>query len=151
MNLWITLHVISMFIAFAFTTGVGIFATAIADTRDVRAIRTAARIALPMQLAGIIILLVGVIFGFASAGAAGFDFMARWLVEAYVLVALLLVLGAGVHRSWIARLAQAAAASGDDKPSPELAAVIGDRMVRIAGPASGLVWIALIILMVVRP
>jgi len=145
------LHVVAMFVAFAFTTGVGIHMTAIADTLDVRAIRTAVRIARPMQTIGITIMLVGVVFGFVSAASAGFSLTSKWLVEAYVLLALLVVIGVAVHRTWFARLAKAAAASGDDHASPELSAVVADRFVRIAGPVSGLLWIALITVMVVKP
>jgi len=151
MAVWIILHVVSMFVAFAFTVGVGIYLTAIADTKDVRVIRAAANIARPLQVAGAVVLLAGVIFGFAAASAMGLSVESRWLSEAYVLVGLLFVVGVGVHQSWTARLARAANASPDDHASPELTAVLGDRMVRIAGPVSGLIWIALITLMIVRP
>jgi len=148
---WIILHVLAMFIAFAFTTGVGVYLSAIADTLDVRTIRTAVRIARPLQTAGISILLIGVVFGFATAGAVGFSLTSKWLIEAYVLVALLLIVGLGIHQTWIARLARAAAASPDDHASPELATVVADRLVRIAGPVSGLLWIALIAIMILKP
>jgi hypothetical protein len=149
--IWIVLHVVAMFIAFAFTTGVGIHVSAIAATLDVRAIRTAVRIARPMQMAGTTIMLVGVIFGFVSAASVGFSLTSKWLVEAYVLLALLMLIGVGVHGTWLARLAQAASTSGDDHASPELSAVVADRFVRVAGPVSGLLWIALIAVMVVKP
>jgi hypothetical protein len=151
MAIWIVLHVVTMFVAFAFTTGVGIFVSAIAETRDVRAIRTAVRIGRPLQTAGIIIMLVGVVFGFASAASVGFTLTAKWLVEAYVLLALLLIMGVFVHRTWFARLALATSTSDDDRASPELSAVVADRSVRIAGPVSGLLWIALIAVMIVKP
>jgi len=151
MAIWNILHVLGMFIAFAFTTGVGIFLTAIANTREVRTIRAATKIGRSLQTAGIAMLLVGVVFGFATAGAAGYSLTSRWLIESYVLVGLLVIVGAGVHGTWLARLAKAAAASPDDHPSPELAAVVGDRLVRIAGPVSGLIWIALIAVMILRP
>ncbi|HLJ83600.1 MAG TPA: hypothetical protein VKT51_05450 [Candidatus Eremiobacteraceae bacterium] len=151
MAIWIVLHVLAMFIAFGFTNGIGILVSAIADTRDVRAIRTAVRIGGPLQTAGLVIMLVGVVFGFASAASAGFNLTSTWLVEAYVLLALLLIVGVGVHKTWFGRLARAAAASSDESASPELSAVIGDRLVRIAGPVSGILWILLIVVMVVRP
>src|ERR1700694_4863206 len=88
---WNILHVLAMFIAFAFTTGVGVYLTAIAGSLDVRAIRTTVRIARPLQTVGISILLIGVVFGFATAGAVGFSLTSKWLIEAYVLVALLLI------------------------------------------------------------
>jgi hypothetical protein len=151
MAIWIVLHVVAMFLAFAFTTGVGIHVSAIADTRDVRAIRAAVRIAGPLQTAGIIIMLVGVIFGFVSAASMGFSLTSKWLIDAYVLLAVLLFIGVGVHRTWLLRLARAASVSSDDHPSPELTAIVADRFVRAAGPISGILWIALITVMIVKP
>lgn len=151
MAVWIVLHVVAMFVAFGLTTGIGIHVSAIAATRDVRAIRTAVRIARPLQTAGLICMLAGVVFGFASAASAGFSLTSTWLVEAYVLLALLLIVGVGVHKTWLGRLARAASASSDESASPELSAAIGDRLVRIAGPISGILWIALIAVMILRP
>jgi hypothetical protein len=151
MTTWNVLHVLAMFVAFALTTGVGIFMIGLADTGDVKVIRAAARIARSLQRAGGIVLLIGVVFGFATAGAMVFNLTSRWLVEAYALVVLLFIIGGGVHQSWLGRLAKAAEASPIDHASPELVAIAGDRMVRIAGPVSGLVWIALIVVMIVRP
>jgi uncharacterized membrane protein len=149
--IWEILHILAMFIAFGFTTGVGILLMAISRSGDVRTIRTAAKIARPLQIAGGIILVVGIIFGFGAAAAVGYDLMSKWLVIAYVLAVLLLIIGVGVHGAWAARLAKAAAASPDDQPSSDLTAVLDDRLVAIAGPVSGLIWIGLIAIMVLRP
>jgi hypothetical protein len=151
MAIWIVSHVVAMFIAFGLTTGVGIYFSAIAGTLDVKSIRTAVKIARPLQVGGLTVLLVGVVLGFATAGSAGYVLTSRWLIETYVLVALLLIVGAGVHQTWLARVAKAAAASTDEHASPELAAIVRSRLVRIAGPVSGLIWIALIAVMILRP
>jgi uncharacterized membrane protein len=149
--LWNILHILAMFIAFAFTTGVGIFLTALARTGDVRTIRAAVKVARPLLTAGAVILVLGLIFGFATAAAIGFSLTAKWLIIAYVLVVLLLVVGIGIHRMWAERLAAAAAASPEEHASPQLTAVIDDRGVSLAGPISGLLWIALIAVMILRP
>lgn len=149
--LWSILHILAMFVAFGFTTGVGIFLTAIAQRGDVRTIRMATSIARPLLTAGGVLLGLGVIFGFATAAAIGFSLTSKWLIITYVLVVLLIVTGVAVHRMWAERLAKAAAASPDDQASPELQAVIADRGARIAGPISGLLWIAIIATMVLRP
>jgi hypothetical protein len=94
---------------------------------------------------------VGVVFGFGAAAAVGYDLTTKWLVVAYVLVVLLLIVGVGMHAAWSVRLERAADASPEDHPSAELTAVLGDRLVAAAGPASGLLWIALIAVMVLRP
>jgi uncharacterized membrane protein len=151
MAIWNILHILAMFVAFAFTTGIGIFLTAIAQTRDVRTLRRASSIARPLLTAGGVVFGLGVIFGFATAAAIGFSLTAKWLIIAYALVLLLLVIGIGLHRMWAERLAKAAAASPDDRASPELLAVIDDRGVRLAGPISGVLWIAIIAIMVLRP
>jgi uncharacterized membrane protein len=144
-------HVLAMFIAFGLTTGVGIATSAVAATRDVRAIRAATKVAFPLQLTGAIFILVGVIFGFATAGSAGYNLGSTWIVVSFVCVALLWILGFAVHRTWLVRLGKAAAASPDDKASAEVNTLVDDKFVRAAGPISGLVWIAAIAMMVLKP
>jgi protein-S-isoprenylcysteine O-methyltransferase Ste14 len=151
MTTWSLLHVLSMFIAFALTTGVGIAATAIAGTRDVRAIRAAAKIAQPLQMAGAMLLILGIIFGFFSARAADFDLASTWLAAGAACALLLVIIGVAVHRVWLLKLAKAAASSPDDRPSAELNAVIDDKLARAAGPVSGLLWIIAIAMMVLKP
>lgn len=151
MNYVILLHILAVFIAFAFTTGVGIALTAIANTQDVPAIRTAVRVMRPFNAAGGILLIVGVIFGFGAAQMSGYPLTSLWLEVTYVAVVLLLYFGLGVHMPWIGRLRAAAAASPDDRPSSELQITIDDRFVRAAGPISGLLWIVIIAMMVLRP
>ena len=151
MNYVILLHVLVVFTAFAFTTGVGIALTAIADTRDVPAIRTAVRVIRPFNAAGAILLIVGVILGFGAAQMSGYPLTSLWLKVTFVAVALLLYSGLGVHQPWTGRLRAAAAASPDDRPAADLQAVIDDKFVRAAGPISGLLWIVIIAMMVLRP
>jgi uncharacterized membrane protein len=151
MAYWNVLHVLAMFVAFGFTTGVGIFLTAIARARDVRTIRAAASVARGLNTAGGILLLIGVAFGFATAGAMGYSLTSKWLIIAYDLVVLLMVIGVGLHRAWAGRLARAASASPEDSASAELSAVINDPVVRLAGPISGLLWIGLIAVMILKP
>ncbi|HKW44564.1 MAG TPA: DUF2269 family protein [Candidatus Eremiobacteraceae bacterium] len=147
----IFLHVLSMFVAFALTVGVGIASTAIARTRDVRAIRAAAKIAQPLQLTGGIFIVVGVIFGFATAASAGYSLGSTWLVVGYVCAALLLIAGVAVHRTWLVRISKAAQASPDDRPSGDLNVLIDDRFVQAAGPLTGLVWLVAIAVMTLKP
>jgi protein-S-isoprenylcysteine O-methyltransferase Ste14 len=151
MTMWTFLHVLSVFVAFALTTGVGIASTAIANTRDVRAIRATAKIAPPLQIAGATLLLAGIIFGFLSARAAGFDLASPWLAVGFACAVLILVIGFTVHRVWFLRLAKAAASSPDDQASPEVNAIVDDRLAWAAGPVSGLLWIVAIAMMVMKP
>ncbi|HEY7980916.1 MAG TPA: hypothetical protein VID19_05485 [Candidatus Eremiobacteraceae bacterium] len=151
MMTWTFLHVLSVFIAFALTTGVGIASTAIAGTRDVRAIRATAKIAQPLQLTGAILLAAGIILGFLSARSAGYDLASPWLATGFACAVLLLVIGFTVHRVWFLKLAKAVAASPDDQASPEVNAIIDDKLARAAGPVSGLLWIIAIAMMVLKP
>lgn len=145
------LHVLAMFVAFAFTTGAGIVMAAIANAGDVRVIRIVSKTMLPFQAAGGVVLVLGVVFGFGTAVTAGFTLTSKWLIVAYVLAALIIFIGLGIHGPWTRRLAAAAASSPDGAASPELSAVLSDRTVRMAGPISGLLWIAVIAVMVLKP
>ena len=151
MSIMTVIHILAMFVAFAFTTGMGILLTAIASRGDVRAIRAASNAIRPFQIAGSIVLLAGVVVGFGLAQTAGFDLLSRWLVITYVALAGLLYVGMGIHMSWAKRLRAAADASPDDRPSADLNAVIRDRMVAAAGPISGIFWITILAMMVFRP
>ena len=151
MTLLTFFHVLSVFIAFALTTGVGIAATAIANSRDVRAIRVATKIAQPLQQAGAALLVAGIIFGFLSARAAGYDLGSTWLAAGSACAVLILVIGFAVHRVWIVKLANAAAASPDDHASPEVNAIIDEKLAQAAGPVSGLLWLIAISMMVLKP
>lgn len=116
-----------------------------------RAIRVAAKIAYPLQLAGAIFILVGVIFGFVTASIAGFNLGSTWLVVSFVCVGLLWLTGFAIHRAWLVRLARAAEASPDDKASAEVNAIVDDKLAQAAGPISGLIWITAIAMMVLKP
>jgi len=105
MNILLLLHVIAGFGAFAFTSGIGILVTAIARTRDVRAIRATTRVAVPMARAGGGVIGLTVLLGFATAWREGFSLTSTWLVAAYVLVALLIIVGIGIHQAWAIMLA----------------------------------------------
>jgi uncharacterized membrane protein len=152
MPVWLTaLHVVSVFLAFALNTGVGLLLSGVAHSRDVRAIRSADGAARPLFIAGSVTLLLGIVFGFGTASTAGYGLGATWLIVAYVLVAILLAITGGIHAPWSARLARAAAASPVDQPSAELLAIIDDRIEALAGPVGLAVWLALVVVMVVKP
>ena len=148
---WTLLHVLSMFIAFGLTVGVGVAATAISNSRDVRAIRAATKVAPALQTVGAVWLAAGLIFGIATAASAGFNFQSMWLVVGLVCVLLLLAIGIGIHRSWLLRLAKAAAASPDDHASAEVNSIIDEKLAQAAGPISGLIWLAAIAVMILKP
>jgi len=144
-------HVLFVIVAFGLTTGVGIALAAIGRSADVRAIRTGVRAGRPLTTAGGTILIVGILFGFASAVKLGFPLNSPWLTSAYIMALALLILGPGFFLPWQRRLLKAAEASPDDQPSAELLAIANGRAAAIVGPITGLLWIGLIYVMVVKP
>ena len=127
MTVLIFFHVLAMFIAFALTTGTGIFLGLSIETDDVNVIRVATRVNRRLGMIGGISLLIGLILGFAIAGQAGFSMTSTWLIVTYVCVAILLVLAFGVLMPYIARVSAAAEASGA-QASTELKALLAKRI-----------------------
>jgi len=150
MTVLIFFHVLAMFIAFALTTGTGIFLAQTLETDDVNVVRSATRVNRRLSMIGGIALLIGLILGFAIAGQGGFSMTSTWLIVTYVCVAILLVLAFGVLMPFIARLSAAAEASSP-QASPELRALLANPAPRIAGPLSGLMWVTIIAMMVLKP
>jgi uncharacterized membrane-anchored protein YitT (DUF2179 family) len=93
------LHILSMFSVVAMEIGAEfLFAFAIAR-RDVRALATVHRILEQARLGPISIaaFLAGIVFGLLTALTGGLDFLAGWLIAAYVLVTVIFV---GGSRLW---------------------------------------------------
>jgi hypothetical protein len=93
------LHILSMFSVVAMEIGAEfLYAFAIAR-RDVRALATVHRILEQARLGpiSIAVFISGVVFGLLTALTGGFNFLAGWLIAAYVLVAVILV---GGSRLW---------------------------------------------------
>ena len=150
--MWIVFfHVAFVFFGFAFTAGIGIFLSAIARTGDPRPIRVAARAGVPLATAGGILIVISVLLGFGAAAMLGFSLSASWLVLTYIFVGLILIDGFFFRRTWVIALRDAAERSPDDKPSEELQRVASDRMAAVTGPVSGLLWLATLIMMTVKP
>jgi len=95
--------------------------------------------------------LLAAALGFAAATVLGYPLTSRWLVIAYILVALLLVDGFGERLPWVKAVRAAALASPDDRPSGELKALIESPRAKIGGPLSGVLWLAVVYTMVFKP
>jgi Predicted integral membrane protein (DUF2269) len=150
MSWLVFLHVLAMFIGFAFTTGSGIALGFALESNDVNFIRGASETNRRLGMIGGISLIIGLILGFAVTGQLGLPMTATWLVVSYVCVVILLIIGFGVLMPYVARLSAAAAASGA-QASPELKALLAQPTLRIAGPIAGLMWIIIIAMMVLKP
>jgi uncharacterized membrane protein len=150
--MWILFaHVATIFVGFALTVGVGVILTQIVQSGDVRSIRTAMIAGIPVQTTGGIFVLIAAIIGVIAASKLGYDLHARWLSISMILVVLLLLDGFGRRFPRLRRLAKAAKDSPDDAPSPELRRLIVDPFEGLNNAISGLIWLAILIMMIVKP
>jgi len=89
MPIWKALHVLSMVTMVTIFIGAEIFYAAAILRRDIRALAFIQE-TLERWYLGVLALLgmiAGIVFGLLAAASGGFDFVAGWLVVAYVLVA----------------------------------------------------------------
>ena len=112
MVVWKVLHILSMFLGVTL-----LFAYEVVFHRAVHRGNREAIAALAGQRAlvdntGIGLVMAGIVFGLLTAWTGNFGFTAPWLIIAYVLVALIIVLGAGPETAYAKRL-QAAVGEGD--------------------------------------
>lgn len=121
MLIWKTLHILSMVTMITAFIGAEIFYAAAIARRDVRALafvhRTVERIGLGVIALGGLV--AGIVFGVLTAATGGFDFIAGWLIAAYVLVGVFLVNAFGlgtrvVHVAKAAVEAEAGERSADE-------------------------------------
>lgn len=152
LTFWKFLHIAFMFGAVGMFVGGGILDNRVQQSRDVRAIRTV--IAAESRLAPVagVLMVLGIIFGFVTAVAGGFDLLAPWLLITYGLVLVVILIGALYHGPHDKRLEEAVAASSDDQASSQLTALItGTGGRRVVNVIDGLLWAAIIFVMVVKP
>jgi protein-S-isoprenylcysteine O-methyltransferase Ste14 len=149
---WKFLHIACMFGAVALFVGTGILNNRVQQSKDVRAIR--AVITAEGRLAPIagVLMLLGIVFGFVTAVAGGFDLLAPWLLITYGLVLAIILTGALYHGPHDKKLKEAVIESEDDQPSGQLLAIIGGTPGRrVVNVIDSLLWAGLIFVMVVKP
>jgi hypothetical protein len=136
------LHILSMFAAVTLLVGEHLFYAAAVWRRDVRALAAIRRLSVkPFYLAegapvvAIGFLLAGIVFGLLTALTGGFDFLAGWLIAAYVLTATILVFGGS---PWVRRLARL----GDEAVEAEAGKRPVEEVVQgMAGSHAGLLFV----------
>jgi uncharacterized membrane protein len=144
-------HVLAGFAAVALLVVPGGMLVAASRSRDVAFIRRIFALgAFHGKIGGPLAILTGLL-GFAVAGATGTPLGAGWLIATYVAYVLMLIIGIGYHMRWEIRVLKLAQASAADVPSPELAAAIDDPLSIPMLWVSGLLWIAIVYLMVAKP
>jgi predicted integral membrane protein DUF2269 len=151
MTFWKFLHIVSMFLAVSIFVGQGMLSGAIARSGDVRALRRVLAAEDRSQPVGGGIFLLGIVFGFITAITGDLDLTQTWLIIAYVLAALILLNAFAYHIPYARKLEAAAETSPDDQPSPELKALIEAPSAIWVNVYDGLLWLAIIYVMVVKP
>jgi uncharacterized membrane protein len=150
-QLWTFGHVAAMFAAVSIFVGQGMLEGAIARSGDVRALRRVLAAEDRFAPVGGVIFLLGIGFGFVTAFTGDYDLTQAWLVIGYVLAAIILINAFAYHIPTANRLKALAAASPDDEPSAELRAAIGAPIGAVMNVVDGVVWLALIFVMIVKP
>jgi hypothetical protein len=89
------LHILSMFLMVTTQIGGEFFYAVAISRRDVPALAAVHRVAEQSRIGilSVVFLIAGVAFGLLTAATGGFDFVDGWLIAAYVLVAVFVVLG----------------------------------------------------------
>jgi hypothetical protein len=144
------LHVFAMFGAVAVAGGGDLVMRRIAQTRDVRAIRTAFDVYGRVARLIPVLFGIGLVFGLIAIFVEAFDPFAPWLLLAYLLfIAGMLVGYLGIGR-WGDRVFAAATASGDSA-SAELEAAVTDWRGRVALIALWALIAAIVFVMIIKP
>jgi uncharacterized membrane protein SirB2 len=112
MQIWTFLHIAAMFGAVMVTAGGALMATWAIRRRDLEALRTYFRMAPRIDAVGGLLFLAGIVLGVINAWVIGWDLLASWLIAAYVLVVLIIIVG-GLMRPYLARVKAALAASDE--------------------------------------
>lgn len=150
-DLWKFGHIAAMFAAVSIFVGQGMLEGAVARSGDVRALRRVLAAEDRFAPIGGGIFLLGIAFGFITAIVGEFDLTQPWLLIGYVLSAIILINAFAYHIPTANKLKALAAANPDDEPSPALRAAIDAPIGGIMNLVDGVVWLALIFVMVAKP
>jgi hypothetical protein len=150
-TVWKFLHIASMFIAVSIFVGQGMLSGAVARSGDVPAIRRVFSSEDRFAPIGGAVFLLGIVFGFVTAIVGNLDLMATWLLIAYALALLILLLGVLYHGPQARRLKAAAEASPDDRPSEELHRLATAPGALAVNVVDAFAWLAIIYVMVAKP
>ena len=151
MTFWKFVHIVSMFLAVSIFVGQGMLSGVVARSGDVRALRRVLAAEDRFAPMGGGIFLLGIVFGFITAIVGPFDLTQTWLIVSYVLAAAILVNAFVYHLPQARKLEAAAEASPDDQMSADLRALVEAPSVVWINVLDGVLWLAIIYLMVVKP
>ena len=143
------LHILAMFIAVTLLVGTSIYLALVARRGDRTALVKLWRLKDPVERAGILFIVLGFVFGVATAITGQLDLTAPWLLIAYAIFAAMFVIGAYEGSQWskIIRAAEADIQSGEASGSRAL----DTSRVELIGYLSVVGYVAIIFDMVVKP
>ena len=148
--LWKFGHIVAMFGAVSIFIGQGLLERAVARSGDVPALRRVLAAEDRFAPLGGGLFLLGIALGIVAALSGAIDLLQPWLISAYVLSAVVLIVAFTYHVPTANRLKELTAASPNE-PSPELRAEIDAPSGKVILVLDTLVWLALIFVMVVKP
>jgi uncharacterized membrane protein len=143
------LHVLSMFGAVTLLVGTTIYVNLVFRRRDPATIAAIGPIASRVALGGIILAILGVVFGLLAAMTGSFDMTAGWLLFAYAIVVILFVLGSYEGRL-MNRVGEVAARS-EGTASTELAQALDDWRLPAIAVVSIVLYVLVIFDMIAKP
>jgi len=145
------LHILSMFAGVGASTGTVLLVRRVARTNNATAIKTLLGAARTIIAATPILFGIGAIFGLLTAATSSLDFFKPWLLIAYTIFLVLLVVGARITAPWAARVGKAAAMNQGDAPSAELQAATADKSIDTAFLITMVLLVVIVFDMIVKP
>ena len=150
MHLLVFAHVFTMFAAVAASYGTEFALRRAARSGDMQMVRGVFEAVRPAGQAIPILFILGLAFGLLAVFANAFNPFAPWLLIAYVVFVIALVLGGAVVGPWARRVGEAVQRSGG-APSPELTTLLADSRVEVVFWVDWLILLVVVFDMVVKP
>jgi hypothetical protein len=148
--IWKFLHIAAMFTSVTLLFAYDIVLHRSAARGDVATVRALGKLKPLVENSGVAAFLVGIVLGLITALVGPFDLTQGWLISAYVLVALILIIGGGPESAWLKQLIEAANRESGERQSAEF-------VTRAKDPRRHLSWVsaalyaAVIYVMVFKP
>lgn len=149
--MWKFLHIFSMFISVTLMFAASIFFDILRRGGELRALRKFGPVIKRLENIGVALFFVGIGLGLINAWRVGFGLTARWLISAYVLAALIVIVGGGIHAPIEGRLVKAAMSGGTEELTPELQAMLRSPATTILSLISAALYGGIIYVMVEKP
>ena len=151
MRIFVFLHIATMFIAVSGTIGPTLLLRRIGKSGDVPTIRRSFAMAGPILNVAPGLYGLGAALGIVAVFTNGFNPFQPFLLIAYGLFVVATVAGIRLNAPWFQRVTEAASASPDAAPSPELAAELESPISRFLDWFDPIIILLFIFDMVVKP